>query len=76
MIGRFSLIGLAVWRISDCAQVFSALGLGLTLWHSNQSKRKSLQHYYFDRESIEMVADIFAEDIEYLGYEFEDLPLR
>ena len=61
----------------DCAQIFSSLGLGLDQLpgHSNRSKRQSLRHYYSDRESIEMVADIFVEDIDYLGYKFDDLLL-
>ena len=40
--------------------------------HANRSKRQAFKHYYSDRESIEMVADIFDEDINYLGYKFVD----
>ncbi|WP_226397929.1 sulfotransferase family 2 domain-containing protein [Synechococcus sp. MU1648] len=67
-IGRLESFG------EDCAQVFAALGLkaGLLAGHANRSKRQSFQHYYSDREAIEMVADIFAEDIEFLGYKFVD----
>ena len=56
----------------DCAQIFSALGLAPDLFpgHAKKSKRKSLEYYYADSESIEMVADLFAEDIKFLEYHF------
>ena len=56
----------------DCAQIFSALGLPPDLFpgHAKKSKRKSLEYYYADSESIEMVADLFAEDIKFLEYHF------
>ena len=58
----------------DCAQIFKALGLSLNQLpgHTNRSKRQAFKYYYSDRESIEMVADIFDEDINYLGYKFVD----
>jgi hypothetical protein len=58
----------------DCSQVFAALGLksSLLVGHSNRSTRQSFQYYYSDSEAIEMVADIFSEDIEFLGYKFVD----
>ena len=58
----------------DCAQIFSALGLGSNLLpgHAKRSKRKGVRYYYVDSESIEMVADLFAEDIDFLGYRFLD----
>ena len=58
----------------DCAQIFAALGLTLDQLpgHANRSKRHSFRYYYSDRESIDMVADLFAEDVDYLGYEFVD----
>ena len=58
----------------DCSQVFAALGLksSLLVGHSNRSTRQSFQYYYSDSEAIEMVADIFSEDIEFLGYTFVD----
>ena len=60
----------------DCRQIFLALGLksGQLPGHVNRSERRSFRHYYCDRESIDMVADIFAEDIDLLGYKFDDLP--
>ena len=56
----------------DCAQIFSSLGLAPDLLpgHAKKSKRKSLEYYYADSESIEMVADFFADDIKFLGYRF------
>ena len=61
----------------DCAQIFSTLGLGADQLpgHANRSKRQPLQYYYSDREAVEMVADIFAEDIDFLGYQFDGLLL-
>lgn len=58
----------------DCAQIFAALGLTLDQLpgHANRSKRHSFRYYYSDRETIDMVADLFAEDVDYLGYEFVD----
>ena len=59
----------------DCMQIFASLGLrsGQLPGHAKRSKRQSLRHYYADRESIDMVADIFAEDIDLLGYKFDNL---
>ena len=58
----------------DCAQIFSALGLppDQLPGHVNRSKRQSFQTYYSDDEAIEAVADIFSEDISFLGYKFAD----
>ena len=60
----------------DCAQIFAVLGLNLDHLpgHVNRSKRQSFRHYYSDREAVDMVADIFAEDIRFLGYKFVDPP--
>ena len=56
----------------DCAQIFTALGLTLDRLpgHVNRSKRKAFCNYYSDFESIDIVADLFAEDIDFLGYKF------
>ena len=56
----------------DCAQIFESLGMhsGYLPGHVNRSKRKAFRDYYLDCESIDMVADLFAEDIDFLGYEF------
>jgi hypothetical protein len=58
----------------DCEQIFSALGLPLDRLpgHVNRSKRRPFQAYYSDGETIEAVADIFSEDISFLGYKFAD----
>ena len=58
----------------DCEQIFSALGLPLDQLpgHANRSKRQPFQAYYSDDETIEAVADIFSEDISFLGYKFAD----
>ena len=58
----------------DCAQIFDALGLTLDQLpgHANRSKRQAFQYYYSDIEAVEVVADMFAEDISFLGYEFVD----
>ena len=58
----------------DCAKIFADLGLGLDQLpgHVNRSTRQAFQYYYSDCEAIETVADIFAEDISFLGYEFID----
>ena len=58
----------------DCEQIFSALGLPLDRLpgHVNRSKRRPFQAYYSDDEIIEVVADIFSEDISFLGYKFAD----
>ena len=58
----------------DCEQIFSALGLPLHRLpgHANRSKRQPFQAYYSDDETIEAVADIFSEDISFLGYKFAD----
>ena len=58
----------------DCAQIFEALGLSVDQLpgHANRSKRQAFQYYYSDSEAIESVADLFAEDIDFLGYEFVD----
>ena len=58
----------------DCAKIFAALGLTLDQLpgHVNRSKRQAFQEYYSDDEAIETVADIFSEDICFLGYKFVD----
>lgn len=56
----------------DSSKIFEDLGLNPNILpsHTNRSKRKSFSFYYSDQESIEMVADIFALDIDFLGYKF------
>ena len=56
----------------DCAQIFEELGIcsDCLPGHVNRSIRKAFCSYYPDCESIGMVADLFAEDIDFLGYHF------
>ncbi len=56
----------------DSSEIFADLGLNSNILpsHANRSKRKSFSFYYSDQESIEMVADIYALDIDFLGYQF------
>ena len=58
----------------DCAQIFDTLGLAPDQLpgHINRSKRQAFQYYYSDSEAVEIVADIFAEDITFLESEFVD----
>ena len=58
----------------DCAQIFSALGLppDRLPGHAKRSKRQEFRAYFSDDEAIEAVADIFSEDISFLGYKFAD----
>jgi transposase len=68
-VGRFERLS------EDLAAVFSEIGLepGLvedTLPHTNQSDR-GLYRDYYTPETAAIVAERFAKDIEYFGYEFD-----
>ena len=56
----------------DCVKIFDALGVYTDRLpgHVNRSTRKPFSSYYSDCESIDMVAKLFAEDINFLGYKF------
>ena len=41
--------------------------------HLNRTDRRPIKEYYNDRETVEMVADIYSEDIKLLGYSFDQL---
>ena len=43
------------------------------LTHANRSERQPIMEYYNDCETVEMVADIYSEDIKLLGYCFDQL---
>jgi len=60
----------------DCTEILNRLGFAddqFDISHANRSKRKEIGFYYSDLESIQMVADIYADDIEFFGYEFDIL---
>ena len=42
------------------------------LGHANRPKRKAFCDYCSECESIDMVADLIAEGIDFLGYKFVD----
>ena len=60
---------------TDFSSILAALKLDQSeeAAHLNRSNRKSLNEYYSDREAVEMVADIYAKDIELFGYCFDQL---
>ena len=60
---------------TDANDILDQLGLAgsLQLGHHNRSKRLPTGHYFADAEAVEMVADIYAEDIKLLGYQYVDL---
>ncbi len=62
-VGRFETLSEDFEKI--CAQV----GIESTLPHRNRSKHEGYKAYYNDRTRA-LVADRFAEDIEFFGYEF------
>ena len=39
--------------------------------HANRSNRKSIDHYYSDQESIDMVGELYSKDIKFLDYSFD-----
>ena len=43
------------------------------LSHDNRSERQPITEYYNDCETVEIVADIYSEDIKLLGYCFDQL---
>ncbi len=62
-IGRFESLS------SDFNTVASELGLKTTLPHLKKTKRMDYRNYYND-EAAEIVASVFARDIDYFGYSF------
>lgn len=64
-VGRFERLE------ADVAAVFAEIGLGEPkLPHANKSKRGHYSGYYTP-ETARIVAERFAKDIDYFGYEFE-----
>jgi hypothetical protein len=62
-IGRFETIE------EDFEALCKKLGVQLDLPHLNKTKQVPYQDYY-DKETMEIVADYFSEDIETFGYSF------
>jgi hypothetical protein len=59
---------------ADYNLVCDRLGLERTrLSHSNRSDHKHYSRYY-GPEEVQLIADAYAKDIEYFGYEFEQAP--
>lgn len=61
----------------DLNEIFDVLGVCRDrdkATHANRSKRESIDHYYPDQESIEMVRDIYSKDIKFLNYSFDLMP--
>ena len=60
---------------TDFSSILAKLNLNKSaqLTHANRSDRQPIAEYYNDRESVEMVADIYSEDIELFGYCFDQL---
>ena len=63
-IGRFERLH------EDWAHVADRIGLDVELPHANATKHDHYSTYYTQRE-IDIVRELYAEEIEYLGYEFE-----
>ena len=56
---------------ADMREIFAEIGLKrLDLPHRNKSKHRHYSEYYND-ETREVIAERFAKDIEYFGYQFE-----
>ena len=65
MIGRFEMLG------QDARTIFERLGLaGATLPHAAKSTRDPDYRFYFDGQTRQRVAQIYARDIAAFGYEF------
>lgn len=62
-VGKFESIN------KDFNHIACVIGLDAKLPHLNASKRRAYQSYY-DDETMEIVANWFAEDIEVFGYSF------
>tara|TARA_R110002051_G_scaffold229029_2_gene291100 strand:+ start:3112 stop:3756 length:645 start_codon:yes stop_codon:yes gene_type:complete len=67
-VGRFESLR------KDLDHIEQQIGIKINLPKRKLGKAKGKKHYslYYNEESIEMIRDLFAKDIEYFGYEFED----
>ena len=62
---------------NDLNEIFDVLGVCRDrdkTTHANRSKRASIDPYYADQESIEMVREIYSKDIKFLNYSFDLMP--
>ena len=67
-VGRYERLA------ADAQEVLRCLGLpGRALPHANPSQRRAYQEYY-DDEAREMVAAMYAEDIRWFGYHYQQQP--
>lgn len=60
---------------SDFAYIVDHIGISCTLAKSNKSEHKSYMDYY-DEETMNIVAEVYAEDIRMLGYTFDNSSLE
>lgn len=60
---------------TDFSSILADLKLDASMQvaHINRTDRKPIKEYYNDRETVETVADIYSEDINLLGYSFDQL---
>ena len=60
---------------TDFSSILAKLNLNKSaqLTHANRSDRQPIEKYYNDRETVEIVADIYSEDIKLFGYCFDQL---
>ena len=67
-VGRFESLR------KDLDHIEEQIGIKINLPKRNLGKARGKKHYslYYKEESVAMIRDIFAKDIEYFGYEFED----
>ena len=67
-VGRFESLR------KDLGHIEEQIGIKINLPKRKLGKSRGKKHYslYYNEESIEMIRDLFARDIEYFGYEFED----
>jgi hypothetical protein len=63
-VGRFETLQ------EDFARISSMLKLDASLGHLHKSKRRDYRWYY-DSRTMELVAEISRQDIEFLGYDFD-----
>ncbi len=63
--------------VNDFDRIRSKLGIGKKLEYNNKtkSKQKDYRSYYNDK-NIGIVADVYREDIDFFGYDFENTSLK